>query len=175
MVLTPPTMYEEVAWPSMWLLGYVWPISSSGRQQRYESVQPLSLPLSVHCWTHGWTQVFISFNIQTGEAISAIRRGQWWSGWVGTWHIRKRKGSAKSLVVIVNVAATQFCLKEKDFKLWCETRSRQKMISNGGSRPSCDLDEWNMIEAADEWNMIEAAVLVPTTCGQSLVLYPGSS
>ena len=172
MVLTPPTLHEEVAWPSMYLLGYVWPISIFGRQQRYELLQPFSWPLSVRCWTHGWTQVFISFNIQTGEAISAIRRGQWWSGWVGTWHIRKRKGSAKSWVVIVNVAATQFCLRAKnDFQMWCETRSRQKQLKDVFAE---DLDEWNMIEAADDWNMIEAAELVPTKCGQGLVLYLGS-
>ena len=119
------SLHKDVVWPSMELIGLQYPITAFGRWDR-PAVQPLSCPVSIVIF-HGKTKIFLSWSVQTGAAIASVRRGDWWSGWCGSWWIRKKKGSA-SQVIIASVAFLTLVIKKEEITEWCETKSKQRQL-----------------------------------------------
>ena len=131
-----PTRYELVTWPSMWLLCMVSPIAWWGRNDR-PRVSPLSLTTSRVIWRRnrgGWLRVFLNFNLVSGECLASARWGNMWTGWSGTWWLRRNK-TGTNKVLMVNVSTWQFAVKVTEAIYWCSAKATQRTLAEHAHVP----------------------------------------
>ena len=149
------------------------PIYPTGREyDRSKLFIPLTLLTSIALIMPNNISIFLNLQLDGNGKLSCrpvasvrywwrLRSGRWkswWSGWTGSWWIRRRKGS-NTAVVVVDVGSTNFIVKIAKMKRWCKSLIRQGILQDIGGGEG-GIPTWHMLlhdgGAGDEgeWEVI---------------------